>query len=287
MSSKDNHKHLPKPSWLKSKLPDAFEYNRVKDLLSKKHLHTICESGSCPNMGECWSAGTATFMILGDICTRSCRFCNVKTGKPQPPDELEPLKIAEAVIQMKLKHVVLTSVDRDDLPDYGAEHWKKTISIIKIVSPETTIEALIPDMQGSVIDLETIISADPEIISHNLETVRRLTKEVRVFANYDTSLEVIDFLSSSGVTTKSGIMLGLGETDDEVYKTMDDLIKADCEILTLGQYLQPSYKHLPVERYVEPEQFEHFKKIALKKGFKYVESAPLVRSSYRAERHIK
>ncbi len=277
---------LKKPDWLKVKLPDVDEYSRMKHVLGTKHLHTICESGACPNKGECWGAGTATFMILGNICTRSCRFCNVETGKPLPPDKYEPLRVAEAVMQMNLKHVVLTSVDRDDLHDSGACHWSQTIKIIKNISPETTIEALIPDMKGNVIDLQTIISAEPDIISHNLETVKRLSKEVRVKADYETSLRVIGFISESGIPSKSGIMLGLGETDTEVLETMDDLFEVGCRIITLGQYLQPSHKHLPVKRYVSPEQFDNYKTIAFNKGFKFVESAPLVRSSYRAERHI-
>ncbi|MBS4013475.1 MAG: lipoyl synthase [Bacteroidetes bacterium] len=277
---------LKKPDWLKVKLPDVEEYSKMKHVLGAKHLHTICESGACPNKGECWGAGTATFMILGNICTRSCRFCNVETGKPLPPDKYEPLKVAEAVLQMNLKHVVLTSVDRDDLSDSGACHWSQTIKIIKNISPETTIEALIPDMKGNVIDLQTIMSAEPDIISHNLETVKRLSKEVRVKADYDTSLRVIGFISESGIPSKSGIMLGLGETDAEVLETMDDLFAVGCRIITLGQYLQPTHKHLPVKRYVSPEQFDNYKTIAFNKGFKFVESAPLVRSSYRAERHI-
>lgn len=277
---------IRKPDWLKVKLPNVHEYSMMKKTIGARHLHTICESGACPNKGECWGAGTATFMILGNICTRSCRFCNVETGKPLPPDKLEPLKVAEAVIQMKLKHVVLTSVDRDDLADSGACHWSQTIKVIKNVSSETTIEALIPDMKGNILDLQTIIEAEPDIISHNLETVKRLTKEVRVKADYKTSLGVIEYISQSGVTSKSGIMLGLGETDEEVIETMNDLYNAGCRIITIGQYLQPTHKHLAVKRYVSPEQFENFKSIAFKKGFKFVESAPLVRSSYHAERHI-
>ncbi len=285
MQQKSNH-ILKKPSWLKVKLPDAVEYKRMKDILKTKSLHTICESGSCPNKGECWSSGTATFMILGNTCTRGCKFCDVKTGKPLPPDNLEPLKIAEAVLQMSLKHVVITSVNRDDLLDSGACHWSKTIKVIKITSPKTTIEALIPDMNGNIIDLQTILQSEPEIISHNLETVERLTNEVRQKADYKTSLKIIEYISRSGRKSKSGIMLGLGESDEEVLKTMDDLLKAGCKIITIGQYLQPTYKHLPVKRYVSPEQFDNFKKIALKKGFKHVESSPLVRSSYHAEKHV-
>ena len=282
----DKEKRLKKPDWLKIKLPDALEYSKIKDVLRKKNLHTICESGSCPNKGECWGAGTATFMILGNICTRGCHFCDVSIGKPAEPDKFEPLRIGEAILQMSLKHAVITSVTRDDLPDSGAAHWSKTIRVAKVISPETTIEALIPDMKGNIFDLQTIIDAEPDIISHNLETVKRLTDIVRSGANYKNSLKIIEYIAESGETAKSGIMVGLGETDEEIYKTMDDLLDAGCKIITIGQYLQPTYKHLPVKRYVKPQQFDDYRNIALKKGFKFVESAPLVRSSYHAEKHI-
>lgn len=275
-----------KPEWLRIKLPNANEYQQIRQYLSSHKLNTICESGNCPNMGECWGAGTATFMILGDICTRSCRFCAVKTGKPLPPDYDEPENVAKAINILKLKHCVITSVDRDDLPDGGANHWAKTITAIKSLNPQTTIETLIPDFQGNTEHLKIVINASPNIISHNLETVRRLTPEVRRKAIYERSLEVLKNLSDSGVKTKSGIMLGLGETEEEIFETMDDLRKVNCKIMTLGQYLQPTIDHLKVVDYIHPEKFDHYKQIALEKGFEFVESAPLVRSSYHAEKHV-
>jgi len=276
-----------KPDWLRINLPKTNEYSYLKQFLSKYNLHTICESGNCPNIGECWNNRTATFMILGDICTRSCSFCAVKTGKPLPVDKDEPFRIAEVIKEMNLKHCVITSVDRDDLPDGGAETWFQTVNEIKRLNPNTTIETLIPDFKGNENNLKTVMNSRPEIISHNLETVERLTKSVRVQAKYQRSLTVLKFLSSSGAITKSGIMLGLGETHDEILKTMDDLLMAGCSIFTLGQYLQPTKNHLLVERYVHPEEFDSLKEIALKKGFSFVESGPLVRSSYHAEKQIQ
>lgn len=284
--NKIKEKHIPKPDWLRIKLPKSGEYSYLKSHLSKYNLHTICESGNCPNMGECWEKKTATFMILGDICTRSCRFCAVKTGKPLPVDKGEAGRIAEVVVQMGLKHVVLTSVDRDDLPDAGAAIWADTIKQIKQRNPEITIEALIPDFKGNTSDIDTVIDSRPDIISHNLETVERLTKKVRIYAQYTTSLKVIKYISGKGVISKSGIMLGLGENTDEIDNTMDDLISAGCSILTIGQYLQPSREHLSVEKYYTPEEFSGFKKTGLQKGFRFVESGPLVRSSYHAEEQI-
>ncbi|MFB6342222.1 lipoyl synthase [Saccharicrinis sp. FJH62] len=276
-----------KPDWLKIKLPKGESYKTVYDIVQKHNLHTICTSGKCPNMGECWNLGTATFMILGDICTRSCKFCNTKTGKPLPADPLEPDNVAQSIRLMQLKHAVITSVDRDDMEDLGSLHWALTITKIKEINPETTIEVLIPDFQGKTDLLNNVISARPEIISHNLETVESLTPKVRSAAKYKTSLDVLKHIASSGVTAKSGIMLGLGETDDEILNTMDDIRKTGTSILTMGQYLQPTKFHLPVERYVHPDEFRKFKEIALNKGFKMVESGPLVRSSYHAEKHIK
>ncbi len=286
MDNQHNTPYLKKPSWLRIQLPSADEYSKVKGVLKEQHLHTICESGACPNKGECWSAGTATFMILGDICTRNCKFCNVTTGKPFPADLYEPQRVAEAVGKMKVKHCVLTSVDRDDLPDGGAGIWAETIRAVKAASPQTTIEALIPDFKGRKVDVQMVIDAGPEVISHNLETVRRLTPQVRTFAKYETSLEVIKYIASKGVRSKSGIMLGLGETEEEILETMDDLLAVGCEVMTIGQYLQPTVKNLRVQKYISPEDFDRYGKIAMEKGFRFVESAPLVRSSYHAEKHL-
>jgi len=271
-----------KPEWLKINLPRADEYSYLKQYLNKYNLHTICESGNCPNIGECWNNRTATFMILGNICTRSCGFCAVATGKPLPPDVEEPQKIAEVIMLMKLEHCVITSVDRDDLSDGGAEIWAQTVNAIKNLNPSTTIETLIPDFKGNKKYIKIIIDSSPNIISHNLETVERLTKQVRVQAKYARSLDVLKYISSTNVKTKSGIMLGLGE----ITKTMDDILNAGCSIITLGQYLQPTKNHLPVVRYVPPEEFANLKQTALKKGFEYAECGPLVRSSYHAEAHI-
>lgn len=279
-------KHIPKPAWLKIKLPDAYEYAGLKNRLNTHKLHTICESGQCPNIGECWKAGTATFMILGNICTRSCRFCAVVTGKPLPPDNDEPQRVAAAVKEMNLAHCVLTSVDRDDLPDGGAAIWAATVKAIKTSSPQTTIECLVPDFKGQTALLNPLIAEKPDIISHNLETVRRLTPQVRVFARYDVSLSVLKFIAESGIAAKSGIMVGLGETDEEVYEVMDDLLHVGCQIITIGQYLRPGKENHPVQRYVPPEQFAIYKQKALEKGFKFAECGPLVRSSYHAEKHI-
>ena len=279
-------RHVSKPNWLRVKLPTGENYKKVRGLVDKHKLHTICESGNCPNMGECWGEGTATFMILGNICTRSCGFCAVKTGKPNAADLNEPTKVAESVKLMKVKHAVLTSVDRDDLPDGGATIWAETVKEIRRVSPNTTLETLIPDFAGKWENLQIIIDVAPEIVSHNLETVRRLTKEVRIQAKYDRSLEVLFRLKKGGMKTKSGIMLGLGESDQEVLETMEDLRNVGVSILTLGQYLQPTTKHLPIANFVEPAKFEEFKTIGLEMGFRYVESGPLVRSSYRAEKHL-
>lgn len=276
----------PKPKWLRVKLPTGQAYKDVRDLVTEHKLHTICESGHCPNMGECWGAGTATFMILGNVCTRSCGFCNVATGKPLEADPFEPGRVAQSVKLMKVKHAVLTSVDRDDLADGGSELWAQTVRAIRHQSPGTTLETLIPDFAGKWENLARIIQVAPEIVSHNLETVRRLTKEVRIQAKYDRSLEVLRRLRQAGIKTKSGVMLGLGETYDEVLETMDDLRSVDCQILTLGQYLQPTPKHLPVVEFIHPDTFAELKEIGLQKGFRYVESGPLVRSSYHAEKHL-
>lgn len=277
---------IKKPSWLKVKLPTGQEYTKVRQIVSEHKLHTICESGNCPNMGECWGAGTATFMILGNICTRSCGFCAVKTGRPLPADIEEPKRVANSVKLMNVKHCVITSVDRDDLKDGGSIIWVETVNKVREFSPQTTMETLIPDFQGKWDNLQRIIDVAPEIVSHNLETVRRLTKEVRIQAKYDRSLEVIKRLKEGGMRTKSGVMLGLGETKEEVIETMQDLVGAGCDILTLGQYLQPTPKHLPVKEFVTPAQFAEYKEIGLKLGFRYVESGPLVRSSYHAEKHM-
>ncbi|GET32620.1 lipoyl synthase [Prolixibacter bellariivorans] len=276
-----------KPDWLKIKVPIGTNYRHVKGVVRDHHLHTICTSGQCPNMGECWGAGTATFMILGEICTRSCKFCATKTGRPKPLDPNEPANVARSVQLMNLKHAVITSVDRDDLPDGGAAHWVETINKIKEVNPDTTMEVLIPDFDGKPELVKQIIDAKPDIISHNLETIERLTPQVRSKAEYNISLKVIKTISESGTVSKSGLMLGLGETLDEIYKTMDDLVANGCEILTMGQYLQPTKIHLPVEEYVHPDKFRSLKEEGLRRGFRIVESGPLVRSSYHAERHIR
>ena len=274
------------PGWLKMQRASGENYTRVKNLVERKHLHTICKSGNCPNIGECWNAGTATFMILGDICTRSCKFCGTTTGKPFPPDANEPGNLAESIRLMFLKHCVITSVDRDDLPDSGASFWADVIMEVKKVNPETTIEALIPDFRGVEEDIQKVIDAGPEVISHNLETVERLTPEIRSAASYSRSLNMIRYVNDRGIRAKSGIMLGLGEKEDEVYQTMDDLRAAGCSVFTMGQYLQPSLDHMEVAEYVEPARFGKYKKAALEKGFLFVESHPLVRSSYHAERHV-
>ena len=277
---------VKKPSWLKVKLPTGPEYAMVRELVDTHKLHTICESGNCPNMGECWGAGTATFMILGNICTRSCGFCAVATGRPQAVDVDEPRRVAESIKLMKVKHAVITSVDRDDLKDGGSYIWVETIKAVREISPGTTMETLIPDFQGKWENLARVIDAKPEIISHNLETVRRLTKQVRVQAKYDRSLECLKKVSEGGVKSKSGIMLGLGESKDEVCETIADLSAAGVQIMTIGQYLQPSKKHLAIDRFITPEEFADYKQIALASGIKYVESGPLVRSSYHAEKHL-
>ncbi|HNW54250.1 MAG TPA: lipoyl synthase [Bacteroidales bacterium] len=286
MPDKSNNP-ICKPDWLKIKLPKGDNYLKVKGILEEKGLHTICASGKCPNMGECWNAGTATFMILGDICTRSCKFCATKTGKPLAADTNEPEKIAQSVSQLKLKHVVLTSVDRDDLPDGGAAIWAATVRRVKELNPGTTIETLVPDFGGNAGQLQMVIEAAPDIISHNLETVRRLTPQIRSAAQYDRSLEVLRQIAASGLRAKSGIMVGLGETETEVLETMDDLRKVNCGIFTIGQYLQPTPLHLKVVEYVHPDQFEKYRVAGIDKGFAFVESKPLVRSSYHAEKHVE
>ncbi len=278
--------HVKKPDWLKIRLRGNEQFTRTKSIVKNHCLHTICTSGKCPNMGECWSRGTATFMIAGDICTRSCRFCNTLTGKPLPLDSKEPANVAESIRLMQLKHAVITSVDRDDLPDLGAQHWADTIRKIKEVNPETTVEVLIPDFQGHLDLVDKVIEAAPEIISHNMETVRRISPEVRSAAKYDVSLSVLKHIAERGVVTKTGIMVGLGETVEEVYELMDDVKAVGVSVLTIGQYLQPSRKNIPVKEYITPEQFDIYKTVALEKGFKHVESAPLVRSSYHAEKHV-
>lgn len=276
-----------KPEWLKINIGANERYTETKRIVENHCLHTICSSGRCPNMGECWGKGTATFMIGGDICTRSCKFCNTQTGRPLPLDPNEPAHVAESISLMKLSHAVVTSVDRDDLPDLGASHWARTITEIKRVNPATTIEVLIPDFQGRLELVDQVINARPEIISHNMETVHRISPLVRSAAHYDTSLKVIKRIADSGTVAKSGIMAGLGETPAEVEELMDDLLAAGCKILTIGQYLQPTHRHYPVAEYVTPEQFAEYKRIGLEKGFEQVESAPLVRSSYHAEKHIR
>lgn len=276
-----------KPKWLRVKLPTGEKYKNVRKLVDNYGLNTICQSGNCPNMGECWGAGTATFMILGNVCTRSCGFCSVKTGRPDQVDWDEPERVARSVKLMDVKHCVLTSVDRDDLRDGGSIIWKETVNAVRRMSPGTTMETLIPDFRGDTINIDRIVQASPEIVSHNIETVRRLTRKVRIQAQYDRSMEVLRYLKEKGLPrTKSGIMLGLGEFEEEVVETLADLKKANVDIVTIGQYLQPTTSHLPVQEFVTPEQFEKYKTIGLEMGFKYVESGPLVRSSYHAERHM-
>ena len=278
---------IRKPHWLKVKLPTGDNFKKLRSIVEQHQLHTICTSGRCPNMGECWGEGTATFMILGNICTRSCGFCNVLTGKPLPADLKEPEKVAKSIQLMGVKHAVITSVDRDDLPDGGAGIWAETVRKIREFNPEITMETLIPDFQGKTKLLDMIIEVSPEVVSHNLETVRRLTKQVRKQAKYDRSLAVLEYLKKQGIKrTKSGIMLGLGETEEEIIETMQDLRNVNVDVMTIGQYLQPSPKHLPVERYPHPDEFKKYEKIGLEMGFKFVESGALVRSSYHAHKHI-
>ncbi len=280
-------KRLPKPDWLKINIGNRGRFTETQNILESHCLHTICQSGRCPNKGECWEKGTATFMIGGDICTRSCKFCNTKTGKPLPLIPDEPEKVAESVRQMGLKHAVITSVDRDDLPDLGAAHWARTIICIKEINPGITTEVLIPDFQGKTELIDVVIQANPDIISHNMETVKRLTPLVRSGAKYDVSLEVLRYVSQSDIDAKSGIMLGLGETTEEVEETIRDIYDTGCRLLSVGQYLQPSSKNLPVSAYITPEQFESYKQFALQMGYRHVESAPLVRTSYGSANFLK
>ncbi|HXD91630.1 MAG TPA: lipoyl synthase [Bacteroidia bacterium] len=275
-----------KPQWLRVKLPTGEEYIKVRNIVDKHKLHTICQSGNCPNMGECWGAGTATFMILGNICTRSCGFCSVFTGKPLPADWDEPMRVANSVKLMSVKHCVITSVDRDDLKDGGSIIWAETIKAIRKESPETKFETLIPDFMGKWENLQRVIDVKPDIISHNIETVKRLTPQVRIQAKYDRSLEVLKRIKEAGIRTKSGIMVGLGEREEEVLEALDDLRSVNCDVVTIGQYLQPTPKNLPVAEFVHPDQFERYRVAAVAKSFLYVESGPLVRSSYHAEKHV-
>jgi lipoic acid synthetase len=278
----------PKPKWLRVKLPTGKKYTELRGLVDKYELHTICTSGSCPNMGECWGEGTATFMILGNICTRSCGFCGVQTGRPDTVDWAEPEKVARSIKIMSIKHAVITSVDRDDLPDQGTIIWTETVKAIRRMNPNTTLETLIPDFQGREDLLDRIVEVAPEVVSHNMETVRRLTREVRIQAKYDRSLEALKYLKEQGVhRTKSGLMLGLGETEEEVIASMEDLREAKVDIITLGQYLQPSKKHLPVADFITPEQFKKYEVLGKEMGFRHVESGALVRSSYKAHKHIQ
>jgi lipoic acid synthetase len=280
-------KRQGKPKWLRVKLPVGKKYKELRGLVDKYDLHTICTSGSCPNMGECWTEGTATFMILGNICTRSCGFCGVLTGRPESVDWAEPEKVARSIKLMQIKHAVITSVDRDDLKDMGSIIWQETVAAIRRMNPETTLETLIPDFQGNTRMIDRIVEANPEVVSHNMETVRRLTREVRIQAKYNRSLEVLRYLKQEGINrTKSGIMLGLGEREDEVIETLHDLRNNDVDVVTLGQYLQPSKRHLPVKEFITPEQFKKYEVIGKDLGFRHVESGALVRSSYKAHKHI-
>ena len=278
--------YIRKPEWLKTKLQSGLQFVHVNNIVKEHGLHTICSSGRCPNLSECWNKGTATFMISGEICTRSCKFCNTLTGRPLPLDPSEPAKIAESIHLMNLKHAVVTSVDRDDLPDGGAYHWAATIQAIRKTNPDTTLEVLIPDFDGKVGLLDIVIAQKPDIISHNLETVRRLTPSIRTKAKYDISLKVLSYIHSQGIIAKTGIMVGLGETEEEVLTLMDDALATGCSILTIGQYMQPSRKNISVSEYITPSKFEEYKITGLQKGFRIVESAPLVRSSYCAEKHL-
>ena len=276
-----------KPKWLRVKLPTGKKYTNLRKLVDKYDLHTICTSGSCPNMGECWSEGTATFMILGNVCTRSCGFCGVKTGRPETVEWDEPEKVARSIKLMDIKHAVITSVDRDDLKDMGSIIWAETVKAIRRMNPNTTLETLIPDFQGVERNIDRIVEVAPEVVSHNMETVRRLTREVRIQAKYDRSLGVLDYLKKQGINrTKSGIMLGLGEKEEEVIQTLHDLRSVDVDVVTIGQYLQPSKKHLPVQQVITPDQFKKYEEIGLDLGFRHVESSALVRSSYKAHKHI-
>jgi lipoic acid synthetase len=275
-----------KPNWLRVKLPIGEEYKHVRNLVDTHKLHTICESGNCPNMGECWGEGTATFMILGNICTRSCGFCAVATGRPEPVDWDEPQRVAEAINLMKVKHAVVTSVDRDEIKDGGSIIWYNTIKAIKALNPTTTLETLIPDFKAEAENIQRIIDAAPEVVSHNIETVERLTKQVRIQAKYWRSMETLRILKQGGMRTKSGIMLGLGETKEEVIQTMQNLRDSNVDVITIGQYLQPSKKHLQVQRFVHPDEFKELREIGYNMGFDYVESGPLVRSSYHSEKHV-
>ena len=284
---KQKTKHTPKPKWLRVKLPTGKKYTELRGLVDKYNLHTICTSGSCPNLGECWGEGTATFMILGNICTRSCGFCGVQTGRPETVDWAEPEKVARSIKIMKIKHAVLTSVDRDDLADMGSILWAETVQAVRRLSPGTTMETLLPDFQGIEKHIDRIVAVMPEVISHNMETVRRLTREVRIQAKYDRSLKVLRYLKQAGARrTKSGIMLGLGETEEEVLQTLRDLRDADVDIVTIGQYLQPSKKHLPVKEFITPDQFKKYEVFGKEMGFRHIESGALVRSSYKAHKHI-
>ncbi len=289
MSTKtlETKQYTPKPKWLRVKLPTGKKYTELRDVVDKYNLNTICTSGSCPNMGECWTEGTATFMILGNICTRSCGFCGVKTGRPNTVDWDEPEKVARSIKLMKIKHAVITSVDRDDIKDMGSILWAETVKAIRRMNPNITLETLIPDFQGVTRNIDRLLAVHPEIISHNMETVKRLSREVRIQAKYERSLEVLKYLKEQGASrTKSGIMLGLGETKDEILQTMEDLRNVKLDIITIGQYLQPSKKHLSVKEFITPDQFKEYENIGLKMGFRHVESGALVRSSYKAQKHL-
>jgi lipoyl synthase len=274
------------PAWMKMQRASGENYSMVKKIVVENHLHTICTSGNCPNIGECWNSGTATFMILGDICTRACKFCATKTGKPIPPDYDEPLRLSESIKSMKLKHCVITSVDRDDLPDGGASFWAETIKCVKEFNPEITMETLIPDFDGKKENIQKIIDTGPDVISHNIEVVKRLTPIIRTKARYNRSLDVLRYISDKGKIAKSGFMLGLGENEDEIFQTIQDIFNSGCKILTIGQYLQPGKDFLEVVEYISPEKFEEYRILSLKTGFNFVESSPLVRSSFHAEKHV-
>ena len=285
---KETNTPLAKPKWLRVKLPTGKKYRELRGLVDKYQLNTICQSGSCPNMGECWGDGTATFMILGNICTRSCGFCGVKTGRPLAVDYTEPEKVANSIKLMQIKHAVLTSVDRDDIKDMGSFIWAETVNAVRRISPGTTMETLIPDFQGIHQHIDRLLEVSPEVISHNMETVKRLTREVRIQAKYERSLDVLNYLKDQGQRrTKTGLMLGLGEEIDEVFETIEDIRNAGVDIITIGQYLQPSKKHLPVKKFITPEEFKEFEVFAKGLGFRHVESSPLVRSSYKAAKHIE